>query len=157
LSKLCSEFNKKIVISCHPRLNQRIIDFKLSESIKANENILYLPAFGFFKYVKLQKSAFVVISDSGTISEESNLVGFPAVTIRYAHERLEGMDETSVVMSSLNEIDVIRSVKLVVNQRTKSFPSYVIDYQVDNVSKKIPRIIQSYTNFINSNTWRKND
>ena len=97
----------------------------------------------------------MVVSDSGTISEESSLVGFPAVTIRYAHERLEGMDQTTVVMSSLRERELIDSINMVVNQKSANFPRYVDDYKADVVSKKIPRIIQSYTEFINSNTWRK--
>jgi UDP-N-acetylglucosamine 2-epimerase (non-hydrolysing) len=155
LSLLRKKYNKTIIISCHPRLIQRIKDFGYFEKINQDSNILFLSPFGFLKYIKLQKYAFVVISDSGTISEESNLVGFPAVTIRYAHERLEGMDQTTVVMSSLSEGELIDSINMVVNQKSAHFPGYVEDYKADIVSKKIPRIIQSYTEFINSNTWRK--
>ena len=98
-----------------------------------------------------------VISDSGTITEESSILRFPAITIRNAHERPEGMDETIIVMSGLKPEHVLDSVNLVINQKARSpnFPSPVVDYETSEVSKKIVRIVYSYVDYVNRYQWRK--
>jgi UDP-N-acetylglucosamine 2-epimerase (non-hydrolysing) len=112
---------------------------------------------GFFDYIKLQQEAKCVISDSGTITEESSILGFPAIMIRKAHERPEGMDETSVIMSGLGMNRVIDSVEIATNHNAKAVRAIkpVRDYEADNVSKKILRIIVSYIDYVNRTVWHK--
>ena len=102
-------------------------------------------------------NAFCVISDSGTIAEEGSILNLPAVTIRQAHERPEGMDETTVIMSGLNKNRVIESVEVATKHNDESVRAIksVKDYDVDNVSKKILRIILSYTDYVNRTVWHK--
>ncbi|MCX7735061.1 MAG: UDP-N-acetylglucosamine 2-epimerase, partial [bacterium] len=112
---------------------------------------------GFFDYVKLQMESYCVISDSGTITEESSILNFPAITIRQAHERPEGMDEGTLIMTGLKKDIVLKSIEIVVSQSKLSDRSFrlVSDYDVDNFSKKVVRIVMSYTDYINRNTWKK--
>src|SRR5690606_32704870 len=108
--------------------------------------------FGFHDYIKLQSNSCCVISDSGTITEEASLLGFPAITLRNAHERPEGMDQGTLVMSGTNKDDILNSVALAMSLR----PAPIIpDYDVDNVSEKIVKIILSYTHYVNRYVWRK--
>ena len=105
----------------------------------------------------MQMEAYCVISDSGTITEESSILNFPAITIRQAHERPEGMDEGVLIMTGLKKEDVMHSIDVVVSQfdyENRNF-KLVADYDVDNFSKKVSRIVLSYTNYINRTTWRK--
>ena len=100
--------------------------------------------------------AYCVISDSGTITEESSILGFKAITIRQAHERPEGMDEGTLVMSGLSKTDILKSVSLTINHfKTDYRPEVVKDYKNRNVSKKIVKIVMSYTNYINRTVWNK--
>ena len=112
---------------------------------------------GFFDYVKLQKNAFCVLSDSGTITEESSILNFPAVMIRDSHERPEGMDEGTLIMSGLKKDNVIRAINIVksfdYNKRTFNL---VKDYDVVNFSKKIIKIVLSYIDYVNRTVWYKN-
>ena len=107
----------------------------------------------FNDYNKLQKNAFCVVSDSGTITEESSILGFPAITIRQAHERPEGMDEGTLIMSGVDAKDILDSIKVVTSQTVK--PHIVNDYDVDHVGIKMVKIIMSYTGYINRTVWRK--
>ena len=101
-------------------------------------------------------NAFCVISDSGTITEEASILNLPAITIRQAHERPEGMDEGTLIMSGLNKERIIESIKIVTSQHKKNRPMRLVkDYDVDNVSKKVLRIILSYTDYINRTVWYK--
>jgi len=110
---------------------------------------------GFFDYIKLQQEAKCVISDSGTITEESSILGFPAIMIRKAHERPEGMDEGTLIMSGLEKERVLESINVMVNQ-SKRFSSNIIkDYDVENVSIKVTRIILSYIDYVNRTVWKK--
>lgn len=109
------------------------------------------------EYVKLQQNAFCVISDSGTITEESSILHFPAITIRQAHERPEGMDEGTLVMTGLNAERILESIDVVTSQygNGKEVIHSIPDYSADNVSKKVVRIILSYTDYINRTVWHK--
>jgi UDP-N-acetylglucosamine 2-epimerase (non-hydrolysing) len=113
--------------------------------------------FGFLDYIKLQKNAFCVISDSGTITEESSILGFPAITIRQAHERPEGMDEGTLIMTGLEKNRIMEAIDIVTSQmKENQFAIHRVgDYETDNVSKKVVRIIVSYTDYINRTVWKK--
>ena len=108
---------------------------------------------GFADYIKLQENAFCVISDSGTITEESSLLGFPAITIRQAHERPEGMDDGTIIMSGIDKEGVLDAVNVVTSQGMKM--KVVDDYNNDILGAKIVRIILSYTGYINRTVWKK--
>lgn len=154
LNKLASFFEFPVIVSTHPRTQKKLESFR---DVVLSDRVSFLKPFGFFDYNKLQLEALCVISDSGTITEESSILRFPAITIRNAHERPEGMDETIIVMSGLKPDHVIDSVNLVINQKINSpnFPKPVIDYESFNVSKKIVRIVFSYVDYVNRYQWRK--
>jgi len=154
LNKVAKKFKKKIIVSTHPRTRKKL------ESLghrKFDPLISFLKPLGFFDYIKLQMNAACVISDSGTITEESSILNFPAVTIRQAHERPEGMDEGTLIMCGLKSADIIDAIKTVCSQYSKEARQFKIipDYDVDNVSKKVVRIIMSYTKYINRTVWHK--
>ena len=117
-----------------------------------------MKAMGFLDYIKLQEKAKCVISDSGTIAEESSLLNIPAITIRQAHERPEGMDEGVLIMSDINPNKILQSVEIVLSQNSskKGVIKTVEDYKGGKVSLKVSRIIQSYTDYINRTVWQKN-
>ena len=119
--------------------------------------IEFMKPFGFLEYVKLQQNAFCVISDSGTITEESSILRFPAITIRQAHERPEGMDEGALIMSGLNKERILESIDIVTSQFAENNSSIhlIPDYMANNVSKKVVRIILSYTDYVNRTVWHK--
>ena len=154
LNAIVEKFKKKVIVSTHPRTRKKL---ELLGIINSNPEIEFLKPFGFIDYIKLQKNAFCVISDSGTITEESSILGFPAITIRQAHERPEGMDEGTLIMSGLNPERVLNSVETVTSQFLKDPDSIkiVAAYKADNVSKKVVRIILSYTDYINRTVWHK--
>ena len=105
----------------------------------------------------MQQNAFCVISDSGTISEESSIMNFPAITIRQAHERPEGMDEGVLIMSGLKRERILQSIDIVTTQSSykKRLTKIVADYDVDNFSVKVVRVIISYIDFVNRTVWKK--
>jgi len=119
--------------------------------------IRFSKPYGFYEYNNLQLNSFCVISDSGTITEEASILNIPAITIRQAHERPEGMDEGTLIMSNLNKEDILNSVEVItknfddINKKSK----IVQDYDVSNVSKKVLKIILSYTSYINRTVWHK--
>ena len=149
LNMISDKFNKRLIVSTHPRTKKRLNTLKK----KMNKQIEFLKPLGLFDYVKLQMQAYCVISDSGTITEESSLLQFPAITIRQAHERPEGMDEGILIMSGLNAENVIDSIKVVISHNNKT--STVSDYDVDNFSKKVTKIVFSYIDYINRTVWHK--
>ena len=154
LNGIAEKYNLPIIVSTHPRTKARIE--KIS-NIKMDDKIQFLKPLGFFDYVNLQQNAKCVISDSGTISEESSILGFPAIMIRAAHERPEGMDEGSVIMSGLKRERILESLQMVISQNENGLaPNIVADYNVDNVSMKVSRIILSYIDYINRTVWKKN-
>lgn len=154
LNAIADKFDKPVIVSTHPRTRQRIEKYGHSTS---DHRISFLKPLGFYDYIKLQMNALCVVSDSGTITEESSILNFPAVTIRNAHERPEGMDEGTLVMCGLNSERVLESINIVIshhNKRKRQF-KIVKDYNVDNVSKKVLRIILSYTDYVNRTVWHK--
>ena len=154
IEALTAKYNMPIIISTHPRT--RIKLNKIGYESK-NPLIRFSKPYGFHEYNNLQMNAFCVISDSGTIAEEGSILNLPAVTIRQAHERPEGMDETTVIMSGLNKNRVIEAVDVAVshNNEDKRVINEVRDYTASNVSKKVLRIILSYTDYINRTVWHK--
>lgn len=154
LNAIAKKYGIPVIVSTHPRTRKRLEDLG-AENI--NERIRFLKALGFFEYVKLEMNAFCVISDSGTITEESSILNFPAVTIRQAHERPEGMDEGTLIMCGLKPDRVIASIDIVTSQYSRDPRQFklVQDYDTENVSKKVLRIIISYTDYVNRVVWQK--
>jgi UDP-N-acetylglucosamine 2-epimerase (non-hydrolysing) len=154
LSAIAHKYNKRIIVSTHPRTLK-----KLASMGFANENSLieFMKPFGFLDYIKLQINAFCVISDSGTITEESSILQFPAITIRQAHERPEGMDEGTLIMTGLNANRILESIDVVTShyKENQNIIKTIPDYETENVSKKVLRIILSYTDYINRTVWHK--
>lgn len=153
LNAIGRRYNYPLVFSCHPRTKNRLKE----AGLKIEKNISIVPPIGFFDYICLQKHAYCTVSDSGTITEESSIIGFPAVTVRQAHERPEGMDEGAVIMSGLNLNRILDSIELAVKQK-KSFglSRIVEDYNVEQVSWKVCKIIFSYTDFVRRLIWHEN-
>ncbi len=155
LNFLAEKYKFPIIVSTHPRTQKRLDDIK--EELTLNPLVCYMKPMGFFDYISLQKNSFCVISDSGTITEESSILNIPAIMIRMAHERPEGMDEGTVIMSGIDKDRVLEAVSLVVRQtyEQKLSTKIINDYDVDNVSIKVVRIIISYIDYINRTTWKK--
>lgn len=155
LNALADKYKKPIIFSTHPRTKKKLEKLK---DIKINEMIQFSKPFGFFDYINLQTNAKCVLSDSGTITEESSILNFPAVTIRNTHERPEGMDEATLIMCGLEKDRILDAVDVVIMQFQENNNSIkmVKDYDADNVSKKVVRIILSYTEYINQKVWIKN-
>ncbi len=154
LQAIAEHFDMPIIVSTHPRTRKRLEGGVVAEF---DERIRFLKPLGFIDYISLQTNAHCVISDSGTITEESSILGFPAVTIRQAHERPEGMDEGTLIMCGLEAHKVIQCIEVVVDQyqgATRVF-KMVQDYDSDSVSKKVLRIILSYTDHVNRTVWSK--
>ena len=153
LNAIANIFAKKIIVSTHPRTRKKLEQLSDKEF---NPLIQFMKPLGFFDYIALQMHAFCTISDSGTITEESSILGFPAITIRQAHERPEGMDEGTLIMTGLKSQDIINAINIVTQQMSENIncTRIVNDYDVDNVSKKVLRIILSYIDYINRTVWK---
>lgn len=156
LNQLAETYQWPIVVSVHPRTRNRLENLA-ADAKRLNPLVRMLKPFGFFDYIALQRSAACVLSDSGTITEESSLLGFPAVTIRQAHERPEGMDVGTLIMCGLHQERVLQSVAIVMAQCSDGgLPIHpVADYDGGPVSKKIVRIILSYVDYVNRTVWSK--
>lgn len=154
LRALAETYQYPIIVSTHPRTRKRLE--ALGESLD-HPLIRFVKPFGLLDYIKLQMSAFCVLSDSGTITEEASLLNLPAVTLRNAHERPEGMDEGTLIMSGLKMARVLEAVRVVTSQhdRNKRVIPIVKDYQGGPVSKQVVRIVLSYTDYINRTVWSK--
>lgn len=154
LNAIAKKFQFPVIVSTHPRTRIKLEGLNRADM---NPLVQFLKPMGFFDYNKMQQNAFCVISDSGTISEESSIMNFPAITIRQAHERPEGMDEGTLIMTGLTKERIIQSIEIVVSQFAyeKRITRLVYDYDVDNFSIKIVRAIMSYTDFINRTVWKK--
>ena len=155
LNALADEYKVPVIVSTHPRTRKRLDDLNFK---RLNPLVQYLKPFGFCDYIKLQTEALCVVSDSGTITEEASLLNLPAITIRNAHERPEGMDVGTLIMSGLKKDRVLDAVKVIISQHDKAKPvmSKVEDYiSSKSVSKQILRVVLSYVDFINRTVWSK--
>lgn len=154
LKALVATYGVPVIVSTHPRTKQRLE--KLGVDIN-DANIRFMKPFGFFDYVKLQCEALCILSDSGTITEEASLLNLPAVTIRNAHERPEGMDEGTLIMCGLKSELVLDAVRVVIDAHEHSAgnPRVVQDYRGGLVSQKVLRIVLSYVEFVNRVVWKK--
>ena len=155
LQAIEEKYDLPMIVSTHPRTRKHMESVHLGD---LDQRIHFLKPLGFFDYVKLQMNAYCTVSDSGTITEESSILNFPAITIRQVHERPEGMDEGTLIMCGLktdkvlDAIDVVRSHFLGCAR-----PFHIVqDYNAENVSKKVLRIILSYTDYVNRTIWHKN-
>lgn len=151
---LADTYRYPVIVTTHPRTRKRLE--ALGESAVHPLVRFELP-FGLFDYVRLQLAAFCVLSDSGTITEEASLLNLPAVTLRNAHERPEGMDEGTLIMCGLKKARVLEAVKVVTSQhdrQSRVFP-VVKDYLAGPVSKQVVRVVLSYTDYINRTVWHK--
>lgn len=152
LNIIALTYNKRIIVSTHPRTRKKLESLDKKDF---NPLIEFMKPLGFFDYIALQQHSYCAISDSGTITEESSILGFPAITIRQAHERPEGMDEGTLIMSGLKSDDIINAINIVVDQTKENIMNIVKDYDTNNVSKKVVRIIVSYIDYINRTVWKK--
>ena len=153
LNVLALKYDFPIIFSTHPRTKKRIED----SNIKLNSKIIILKPLGFIDYCALQVGSFAVLSDSGTISEESSILNFRALNIREAHERPEAMEETSVMMVGLNSDRILQGLVQLSKQNIGSNRDFYLvkDYSIGNVSEKVVRIIISYIDYVNRFVWRK--
>ena len=155
LNALAARYDWPVIVSTHPRTQKRMEVLGLAADV--DKRVRLLKPLGFLDYVQLQKRAFCVVSDSGTLTEECSIVDFPAVTIRQAHERPEGMDEGTLVVCDLKVSRVLQAVKIVTSGFSESRRSSRLppDYESGDVSRKVVRIIASYIDYVNRVVWRK--
>lgn len=154
LNALAESYQYPVIISTHPRTRKRLDELELGV---LNPLIQFAKPFGFFDYIKLQMEAYCVVSDSGTITEEASLLNLPAITIRNAHERPEGMDVGTLIMSGLKKAGVLDAVKVIVSQHDKKtrVMHVVEDYEAGPVSKQVLRVVMSYVDYVNRTVWSK--
>jgi UDP-N-acetylglucosamine 2-epimerase (non-hydrolysing) len=153
LKGLADTFGKRVIMTTHPRTRKRIEQAKINLPNLVEMN----KPFGLSDYVNLQMNAKAVLSDSGTITEESSILNFPALNIRQAHERPEGMEEGSVMMAGLSWARIKEALAVLEKQPRgeQRILKLVEDYNVPNVSEKVARIILSYTDYVNRVVWNK--
>lgn len=154
LNALAETYNFPVIVSTHPRTKKRLDTMEL---VNLNPLIQFLKPFGFCDYIKLQMAALCVLSDSGTITEEASLLNLPAITIRNAHERPEGMDVGTLIMSGLKREGVLDAVRVIIAQhdKAKRVMLAVVDYEAGPVSKQVLRVVMSYVDYINRVVWSK--
>lgn len=153
LEALAVQYQYPIIVSTHPRTKKRLEDY----SKPIHPLIRFEKPLGFFDYIQLQRAAFCILSDSGTITEEASLLNLPAITIRHAHERPEGMDKGTLIMSGLRKERVLQAVKMIRAQHDdeRRCMPLINDYRAPAASKQIVRIILSYVDYVNRSVWQK--
>jgi UDP-N-acetylglucosamine 2-epimerase (non-hydrolysing) len=153
LNSLDNSYKIPIIVSTHPRTRNHLKKL----GIEDNSNIRFMKPFSFSDYIQLQINAKCVLSDSGTITEESSILNFPAINLREVHERPEGFEEGSVMFTGMDTSRVLQALKIIEKQPRGNHRllKIVPDYNVNNVSHKVLRIIQSYTDFVNKKIWKK--
>lgn len=151
LNALAERYRKKVIVSTHPRTRRRLdeIEARLDAAVELQKPL------GFLDFVHLQQHAYAVLSDSGTITEESSILGFPAVNLREAHERPEGMEEAAVMMVGLSVERVLQALDVLLDDAWRRPTRLPRDYDVPNVGDKVLRIILSHTDYVNRRVWRK--
>ncbi len=156
LNAVAAKYNYPVLVSTHPRTRKRLEELGLSAM---DERIIFAKPFGFFDYIKLQMEACCVLSDSGTITEETSLLNLCAITLRNAHERPEGMDVGTLIMSGLKKDRVLEAIDLVTSQyrRTARVVLPIADYENPHVSTQLVRVVASYVDYINRVVWSKPD
>lgn len=154
LNALAENYDYPVIVSTHPRTKNRLDAFGQGD---LNPLIQFMKPFGFCDYIKLQMEAMCVISDSGTITEEASLLNLPAITIRNSHERPEGMDVGTLIMSGLKKERVLDAVHIITSQHDKSkqVMQPVADYEAGAVSKQVLRVVLSYVDYVNRTVWSK--
>jgi UDP-N-acetylglucosamine 2-epimerase len=154
LNALAEAYDVPVVVSTHPRTRKRL---DALSGVEADARIQFMKPFGFCDYIRLQMESLCVISDSGTITEEASLLNLPAITIRNAHERPEGMDAGTLIMAGLKKDRVLDAVRVTVTQHSpaKHAVRPVQDYENPSVSKQVLRVVESYTDYVNRTVWRK--
>jgi len=154
LNALAETYDMPVIVSTHPRTRKRL---DALSGVEPDARIQFMKPFGFCDYIRLQMESLCVISDSGTITEEASLLNLPAITIRNANERPEGMDAGTLIMAGLKKERVLDAVRITVEQhnRQKAAVRTVQDYENPSVSKQVLRIVESYTDYVNRTVWRK--
>lgn len=154
LNSLAENYDVPVVVSTHPRTRKRLDTLS---GVEPDSRIQFMKPFGFCDYIRLQMESLCVISDSGTITEEASLLNLPAITIRNAHERPEGMDAGTLIMAGLKKERVLDAVRVTVAQHScdRHTIRSVQDYENPSVSKQVLRIVESYTDYVNRTVWRK--
>jgi len=154
LNALAETYDMPVIVSTHPRTRKQL---DALSGVKIDDRIQFMKPFGFCDYIHLQMESLCVISDSGTITEEASLLNLPAITIRNAHERPEGMDAGTLIMAGLKRGRVLDAVRITVAQHTREKAAVrpVQDYENPSVSKQVLRIVESYTEYVNRTVWRK--
>jgi UDP-N-acetylglucosamine 2-epimerase len=154
LNALAETYDAPVIVSTHPRTRKRL---DALSGVEPDARIQFMKPFGFCDYIRLQMESLCVISDSGTITEEASLLNLPAITIRNAHERPEGMDAGTLIMAGLKKERVLDAVRITVAQhdRQKASVRPVLDYENPSVSRQVLRIVESYTDYVDRTVWRK--
>jgi UDP-N-acetyl-L-fucosamine synthase len=154
LNALAETYEIPVIVSTHPRTRKRL---DALSGVEFDARIQFVKPFGFCDYIRLQMESLCVISDSGTITEETSLLNLPAITIRNAHERPEGMDAGTLIMAGLKKARVLEAVRITIAQHTREKFAVrpVQDYENPSVSQQVLRVVESYTDYVNRTVWRK--
>lgn len=151
INAIAEEYQVPVIYSLHPRSRKKLE----ARGIKLHPLVKEMKPFGFFEYVNLEKHAKVVISDSGTLTEEASIVGFPAVLLRTSTERPEGLDEGNIIVGGIKKTDVLRAVQLAISMHANHDDNYELhrNYENTDVASKVIKIIQSYYHIVKKETW----